>query len=26
MSQYAALTYTPDVDWSAPEQAAEMAE
>ncbi|OAN38987.1 YciI family protein [Mycolicibacterium iranicum] len=26
MPQYAALTYTPDVDWSAPEQAAEMAE
>ncbi|MHA7648345.1 YciI family protein [Mycobacterium sp. ML4] len=26
MPQYAALTYTRDVDWSAPEQAAEMAE
>lgn len=26
MSQYIALTYTPDVDWSAPEQAAEMVE
>lgn len=26
MTQYIALTYTPDVDWSAPEQAAEMAE
>lgn len=26
MPQYAALTYTADVDWSAPEQAAEMAE
>ena len=24
MSQYVALTYTADVDWSAPEQAAEM--
>ena len=26
MPQYVALTYTADVDWSAPEQAAEMAE
>lgn len=26
MPQYAALTYTADVDWSAPEQAGEMAE
>jgi len=26
MPQYIALTYTADVDWSAPEQAAEMAE
>lgn len=26
MPQYAALTYTPDVDWSAPEQAEEMKE
>ena len=26
MTQYVALTYTADVDWSAPEQAAEMAE
>ncbi|MEJ7562667.1 MAG: YciI family protein [Ilumatobacteraceae bacterium] len=26
MPQYAALTYTPDVDWSAPEQAEEMAD
>ncbi len=26
MAQYLALTYTADVDWSAPEQAAEMAE
>jgi hypothetical protein len=26
MPQYAALTYTRDVDWSAPEQAAEMAD
>lgn len=26
MPQYAALTYTADVDWSAPEQAKEMAE
>ncbi|MCH9641786.1 MAG: YciI family protein [Actinomycetia bacterium] len=26
MPQYAALTYTADVDWSAPEQAADMAE
>lgn len=26
MPQYAALTYTADVDWSAPEHAAEMAE
>lgn len=26
MPQYAALTYTADVDWSAPEQAAEMAQ
>lgn len=26
MPQYAALTYTADVDWSAPEQAAELAE
>lgn len=26
MPQYAALTYTADVDWTAPEQAAEMAE
>ena len=26
MTQYAALTYTADVDWSAPEQAAEMEE
>jgi hypothetical protein len=26
MSQYVALTYTPDVDWTAPEQAAEMAD
>ncbi len=26
MPQYAALTYTRDVDWSAPEQAADMAE
>jgi hypothetical protein len=26
MPQYAAITYTADVDWTAPEQAAEMAE
>ena len=26
MTQYLALTYTPDVDWTAPEQAAEMQE
>ncbi len=26
MPQYAALTYTADVDWTAPEQAGEMAE
>ncbi len=26
MPQYAALTYTADVDWTAPEQAVEMAE
>jgi hypothetical protein len=26
MPQYVALTYTADVDWTAPEQAAEMAE
>lgn len=26
MPLYAALTYTPDVDWTAPEHAAEMAE
>lgn len=26
MPQYVALTYTKDVDWTAPEQAAEMAE
>lgn len=26
MPQYAALTYTADVDWTAPEQAAELAE
>ena len=26
MPQYAALTYTRDVDWSAPEQASDMAE
>jgi hypothetical protein len=26
MTRYAALTYTKDVDWSAPEQAAEMVE
>jgi hypothetical protein len=26
MTRYVALTYTKDVDWSAPEQAAEMAE
>ncbi len=26
MTQYVALTYTADVDWSAPEQAAEMRE
>ena len=26
MPQYAALTYTRDVDWSKPEQAADMAE
>ncbi|MGL5817073.1 MAG: YciI family protein [Phycicoccus sp.] len=26
MPQYIALTYTPDVDWSAPEQSATMAE
>ncbi len=26
MPLFAAITYTPDVDWSAPEQAAEMAE
>ena len=26
MPQYAALTYTADVDWTAPEHAAEMAE
>lgn len=26
MALYAAITYTPDVDWTAPEHAAEMAE